>query len=118
MPRIGPQSRVYSAELTEAGVIVATSITPGQVGGNEVHMVVTPAGGSLTPVVSVTARMTLPSKDIPDIPVTLAAESPNHYTGNITLPYPGDWTLEVVVAPDTTQTVLLSDTVSIPDPRG
>jgi len=117
-PKLAVQSRIYSASLTEAGIIVETSISPGQVGGNEVHMIVTPPGGGIAPVTSLTARVTLPSKKIPAIPVTLVAEAPNHYSGNITLPYPGDWTLEIIVEPSPGSTVLMSGTVSIPNPRG
>jgi len=117
-PKLAVQSRIYSASLTEAGIIVETSISPGQVGGNEVHMIVTPPGGGIAPVTSLTARVALPSKKIPAIPVTLVAEAPNHYSGNITLPYPGDWTLEIIVEPSPGSTVLMSGTVSIPNPRG
>ena len=117
-PTNGPQSQLYSASLTEAGVIVDVSITPGAVGSNEVHVIVTPPGGNLQPVTSVTARMSLPSRDIPETPVNLVAESPNHYTGNITLAFSGDWTLDIVVSPEPNQTVLLTDTVPIPDRNG
>jgi copper transport protein len=115
-PTPGPQSQLYAKSLTEAGVIVDVSITPGQVGANQVHVIVTPPGGNLSPVTSVTARMSLPARDIPNTPVSLVAESPNHYSGNITLPFSGDWTLEIIVAPTPDQTVLLSDTVPIPNP--
>ena len=114
-PRVGEQSRIYSESLTEAGVIVDVTITPGQVGGNEVHMVVTPAGGNLTTTSSLTARMTLPSRDIPFVPVNIVAESPNHFTGNVTLPFAGAWTLEIVVSPQPSQSILLSSTVKIPE---
>jgi copper transport protein len=116
-PTVGPQSRIYTQTLAEAGVLVDITITPGQVGGNEVHMVVTPPGGNLTAIAELTARMTLPSRDIPYVPVTIVAESPNHYTGNVTLPFPGTWTLEVVVSPEPSQSILLSSTVEIPDPN-
>ena len=114
-PRVGEQSRIYTQSLTEAGVIVDVTITPGQVGGNEVHMVVTPAGGNLTATAELTARMTLPARDIPFVPVNIVAESPNHFTGNVTLPFAGDWTLEIVVSPQPSQSILLSSTVEIPD---
>lgn len=116
-PTVGPQSKLYTRTLAEAGVLVDIAITPGQVGGNEVHMVVTPAGGNLTPIAGLTARMTLPSRDIPYVPVTISAESPNHYVGNVTLPFPGAWTLEIVVSPVPNKSVLLSNTVDIPDPN-
>jgi copper transport protein len=117
-PTVGPRSTVYTKTLTEAGVIVDAAITPGQVGGNEVHIVVTPPGGNLTASAGLTARMTLPSRNIPFVPVTIVASSPNHFSGNVTLPFPGDWHLEIVVSPQPGQSVLISDTVRIPDPNG
>lgn len=113
-PTVAPQSRLFTASLTEAGVIVDVSITPGHVGSNEVHMVVTPPGGNLNPVADLTARMALPSRDVPFVPVTITADSSNHYTGNVTLPFAGDWKLEIIVAPEPSQSVLLSSTVPIP----
>ncbi|MUH52489.1 MAG: hypothetical protein F2789_14920 [Actinobacteria bacterium] len=113
-PTLAERSKVFTASLTEAGVIVDVSITPGRVGSNEVHLVITPPGGNLTPVVGTTARMSLPARGIPSVPVTLQASGSNHYTGSITLPFAGEWTLEIVVEPKANQTVLLSSAVPIP----
>lgn len=107
-------SKVFNTTITEAGNLADITVTPGRVGANEVHIVVTPAGNSLTPVVGATARMTLPSRDIPDTPVTLVADGPNHFTGNVTLAFPGDWTFELVLETTPGATVLLSTTVPIP----
>jgi hypothetical protein len=74
----------------------------------------TPPGGSITPIVGVTARVRLESANIPDSPVTLVREGPNHYSGTITFPRSGEWTLEILVQITDTQTVLLSSTVPIP----
>jgi copper transport protein len=117
-PRVELRSRVYEQSLVEDGLIVDAAITPGQVGANEVHMVVTPPGGNLTASSTLTARLTLPSRDIPYVPVTIEAESPNHFVGNVTLPFPGKWTLEIVVSPTPAESVLFSSTVDIPDPTG
>lgn len=113
-PALAAKSRVFTAALTEGGLIANVSITPGRVGTNEVHLVITPPGGSIAPVVSATARMSLPARSIPSVPVTMSASGPNHYTGNITLPFAGDWTLEIVVEPVAGQSVLLSSAVPIP----
>ncbi|MFN8020634.1 MAG: copper resistance protein CopC [Acidimicrobiales bacterium] len=108
------QGEVFNATLTQAGLIVDITVTPGRVGSNEVHFVITPPGGSITPVSSVTARMTLPSDSVPESPVTITQEGPNHYTGAITLPFKGDWTLEVIVEITPGNTALLKTTVPIP----
>ena len=44
----------------------------------------------------------------------MVADGANHYTGSITLPFGGDWTLEVVVEATPGNTVLFTTTVPIP----
>ena len=61
-----------------------------------------------------TARMTLPARDIPFVPVDVTADAPNHFTGSVILPFPGTWTLELVVAPQPSQSVLLRTEVEVP----
>lgn len=113
-PEASERSRVFAVSLAEAGVIVDVSVTPGRVGSNQVHIVVVPPGGSLVPVANVTARVSLSANNVPNTPVTLIAESANHYSGNVTLAFTGDWTLEIVVSPEVTQSILLATTVPIP----
>jgi copper transport protein len=113
-PEAGTRSDVFSATLTEAGLIVDITVTPGAVGLDEVHLILTPPGGSLTPVAGVTARMALPERDIPNQPVTFDPTGANHYTGRVTLPYSGAWTLELLVEVTAGNTVLLTATVPIP----
>ena len=48
-PRPIDQGEIFSASLAQAGVLVDITLTPGRVGDNEVHLVITPPGGSLTP---------------------------------------------------------------------
>jgi copper transport protein len=113
-PRPAAESQVFSTTLTTAGVIVDLTVTPGQVGGNEMHVIITPPGGSLQPVVGATARVSLPERDIPAAPVALAAEGANHFSGAVTLPYAGTWTLEVIIETTPGATVLLVTQVPIP----
>ena len=77
-PQPAAESQVFSSTLTTAGVIVDVTVTPGRVGGNEMHLVITPPGGSLQPVTGASARVSLPERDIPDAPITLTADGPNH----------------------------------------
>jgi len=58
--------------------------------------------------------MSLPSRDVPASPVTITTDGPNHYTGRITLPFAGDWTLELIVEATLGSTILLKTTVPIP----
>ncbi|MGD9995294.1 MAG: copper resistance protein CopC [Ilumatobacteraceae bacterium] len=107
------QASVFSASLAQGGVLVDVTLTPGRVGANELHLVVTSPGGSLTPVSDASARMELPSRSIPTTPVTIEQDGANHYTGSITLPFEGDWTLEIVIEVTPGNTVLMSTPVPI-----
>ena len=63
-PRVGTPSQVHTASVTANGVIAEVTVTPGQVGGNDIHVVITPPGGSLTPVSSASARVLLPAEGV------------------------------------------------------
>jgi len=112
-PRAGAPSRPFDEQLVSGSTIAAVSISPGRVGTNEVHILVTPAGGSLTAVDAATARVSLPAASIPVSPVTLVDEGPNHYSGTVAFPRAGDWTFDVVLTIGS-ETILLSTTVTIP----
>lgn len=112
-PQEAPQTRVFTTAIAQAGLIADVTLTPGGVGRNEIHVVVTPAGGSLQPVQDVSGRMRLPSRDIPAVPVEYVAIGTNHYTGTVTLPFDGEWVLELVVVPTPGTTLLLTTDVPI-----
>lgn len=115
LPPMPPMNaKPFETQLTSAGLIAAVSLSPGSVGSNEVHITITPPGGSITPVVGVTARVSLPTAEVPFAPVTLVQEGPNHYSGSVTLPRSGDWTFEVVIQITDADSVLLKTTVPIP----
>jgi copper transport protein len=113
-PRVESLGQVFSTTIPSGGVIADVTVTPGRVGVNELHLVFTPPGGNLDPVLDAQARMSLPSAGIPNSPVTMLQEGTNHYSGTITLPEPGAWTLEIIVTVAPASTVLLSTTVDIP----
>jgi copper transport protein len=113
-PEPPPASQPFAEQLSANGLIAVISLSPGRVGSNEVHIVMTPAGGSITPVVSATARISLPSQDVPFAPVALVRDGNNHYSGPVTFSQSGDWTFELVVQLTETETVLLKSTVPIP----
>lgn len=112
-PREASAGKVISTTITAGGTIADVTVTPGKVGPNEIHMVLTPPGGNLDPVQGVTARMSLPAAGIPPTPVTVTQLGTNHYVGNVTLPEAGAWTLEIVVTTAPNSTVLLSTTIDI-----
>lgn len=103
----------FSAQLASNGLIVEVSGGPGLVGANEIHLVVTPPGGSIEPVLTVIARVLLESEGLPPAPIELLQESGNHYSGNVTFPRAGEWTLEVIVQATADETLLLTTTITI-----
>jgi copper transport protein len=113
-PKPEVSARPFAGQLSSNGLIAAVSLSPGVVGASEIHIVLTPPGGSITPVASVSARVSLPAGEIPASPVTLVREGPNHYSGSVTFPRGGEWTLEVIVQVTETESVLLRTTVAIP----
>ena len=112
-PRVVAASKVFTTTLTQAGVIADVTVTPGHVGQNEIHLVITPPGGSIEPVASTTVQAQ-PSDGTAAVPATLVVLGPNHYTGTITLANPGDWTLQINVVPTQGQSVDMSAVMPIP----
>lgn len=113
-PRAIEEGQVFTASLAQAGLIVDVTITPGRTGANEMHLVLVPPGGSLQPVASASARMSLPSRDLPATDVELVAGGSNHYSGTVTLPFSGEWTLELLVEVEPGSTTLIVTNVPIP----
>ena len=105
----------FAAQLASAqGVIAVVSISPGSVGSNEVHLFITPPGGSIVPVLSAEARVSLVGTDLAAVPMTLRLEGPNHYQGTVTFPRNGEWRLELIVQITEGQQQSLVTTVPIP----
>lgn len=113
-PTAPPASQPFAVELSSNGLIAIVSIGPGRVGANEVHITMTPPGGSITPVLSASARVVPVSQDLPPAPVELERDGPNHYTGPVTFPRGGDWTFELVIQVTESDIILLKTTVPIP----
>lgn len=113
-PTAPTASQAFAVELSSDGLIAIVSIGPGRVGANEVHITMTPPGGSITPVLSATARVVPVSQELPPAPVELTRDGPNHYTGPVTFPRAGDWTFELVIQVTEADIILLKTTVPIP----
>ena len=113
-PQSARPSQPFGQTIASGEVIASVTITPGWVGSNEVHIIVTPPGGSLAPVDAVSARVSLIEEGIPLSPVTLVEEGPNHYSGVITFSRSGEWTFELVIDSTESESTLLSTMVQIP----
>jgi copper transport protein len=114
-PQAAAASKVYTATLTNQGVIADVTVTPGRVGQNEVHLVITPPGGSIDPVVSTSVEAARPAGATSFVPATLQSIGPNHYTGTISLSEAGDWILQITVELSAAgQPVVMTSAVPIP----
>lgn len=107
-------SKPFAVQLTASGMIVEITLGPGSVGSNELHVIITPPGGSIVPVIAAAARIELPAEGVPSAPVQLVGEGPNHYSGFITFPRAGDWDLEVIIEVTAGETALVATTIPIP----
>ncbi len=113
-PRPPEASQTFSTSLAQSGLIVDVTLGPGRVGSNEMHILVTPAGGALTPVAGVTARISQPARGIAELQVTVTSQGANHFSGSVTLPAGGDWTLELIVETAPGSSTLISTVIAIP----
>ena len=105
----------YSATKVQNGIVAELSVVPAVVGTAEVHVILTPPGGSLTPAKSVTVQLDLPSRNIPAIPVSMTEIGPNHWIGIVQLPFSGAWNMNTRVSPAPNQTLLFATVVTVQD---
>ena len=112
-PEVAATPNVFDKALVEADYIAAVVMSPGRVGNNEIHVTITPPGGSLTEMNDVVVRLTLPGSELPTVTVLMTRVGVNHYSGTVAVLYSGAWTLEVVVSPDPSSSILFSTVVDI-----
>jgi copper transport protein len=103
----------FSATKVQNGIVAELSVVPAVVGTAEVHVVLSPPGGSLSPVKDVTVQFDLPSRNIPPIPVNMTEIGPNHWIGIVKFPYSGEWTMKARVSPAPNQTLLFTTGVTV-----
>lgn len=104
---------VFSASLAQNDLIAEVTITPARVGSSEIHALFTPPGGAITPVKDVKVRMELPSGQVPAVPVEMIQIGANHWSGVVQFPYPGKWTVEILVTPQDNAQVRFSTVARI-----
>jgi copper transport protein len=94
---VNPADQIFSATQIQADVLADITVVPARVGAAEVHVILTPPGGALAPVVEAIVQFSLPARNIPPIPVSMIELGPNHWTGIVQIPYSGDWEMKVQV---------------------
>ena len=113
-PNAGTQSAPgFNATLVQSSVVADLAVNPAHTGTAQVHVTLTPPGGSLTPVSKVTVQLSLPSRDLPAIPVEMLALGPNHWSGVVQIPYAGRWTLESRVTTQDNKVLLYRTTLAV-----
>ena len=105
----------FSATKVQNNIVAELSVVPALVGTAEVHVILTPPGGSLTPAKSVTVQFDLPSRGIPAIPVSMTEIGPNHWIGIVQFPFSGAWNMKTRVSPAPNQTLLFTTVVTVQD---
>jgi copper transport protein len=110
---IAPKSVGFSATKVQNGIVAELSVVPAVVGTAEVHVILTPPGGSLTPAKSVTVQFDLPARSIPPIPVSMTEIGPNHWIGIVQFPFSGEWSMNTRVSPAPNQTLLFTTVVTV-----
>ncbi len=114
MPQQGAKEPApLSSTIFQGQMIVELSLTSARVGQSEVHVVVTMADGSLTQFDGASARMSMPSRNIPNGPIVLEETRPNHFSGVTEFAYSGEWVVEVLVHQTASSTTLLKIAVEI-----
>ena len=103
----------HSVTLVEQSILADIAVTPPRTGTSEIHVVLSPPGGAVTPVSKVAVRMELPSRGLPMIPVAMTEIGANHWTGVVQLPFPGEWNLEVLVTPEENHQVRYATVVPV-----
>lgn len=88
--------RSFGASLVAGDVVAEVALLPAAAGTAEVHVYLSPPGGMLAPVESVTMSMSSPGLGLGAMPVTLVEAGPNHWSGVVLVPYGGRWSLDIV----------------------
>lgn len=110
---VGPTP--FEATIVQANVIADVRITPARVGEVEVHVLLSPPGGSLQSIKEATARISLAAEEIPAIPIDLRLIGTNHFRATLLVPRAGDWLLEIFVNSEPGKSLRYSSLVEIKD---
>ena len=105
----------FETSVVQANVIADLRVTPARVGEVEVHILLSPPGGSLQSITQATARISLVAEEIPAIPIDLQLVGTNHFQAALLVPRAGDWLLEIFVNSEPGKSLRFSAVVAIND---
>jgi copper transport protein len=96
-PAVAERSGPFNTSLVQDQVLASITVDPARQGRNQLHVYLSPPGGSLQKAEEITVRVALPSRDIGPIEVPVQSAGPNHVTTDaLDLPVAGTWQLEVL----------------------
>jgi copper transport protein len=105
----------FETSVVQANVIADIRVTPARVGEVEVHILLSPPGGSLQSITEATARISLVAEEIPAIPIEVQLVGTNHFQAALLVPRAGDWLLEIFVNSEPGKSLRFSTVVAIND---
>ena len=105
----------FETSIVQANVIADIRVTPARVGEVEVHILLSPPGGSLQSITEATARISLVAEEIPAIPIDVQPVGTNHFQAALLVPRAGDWLLEIFVNSEPGKSLRFSTVVAIND---
>ena len=85
-----------TAQVVAGGVIAEVTVSPAATGPVELHVVMSPPGGTLQPVLDLDVEFRDPSGRIAPIPVDMAVAGPNHWSAPVGFPAAGRWNVVLV----------------------
>ncbi len=85
---------VFVTSLVAEDVIADVTVDPAKVGGVELHIEFTPPGGSLQQVTSVVGNLIPSDSSLSTIILWFEKDGTNHFHYEVSIPTPGDWTLD------------------------
>lgn len=84
----------FNASLVAENVIADLTVAPAKVGDVIVHMQLAPPGGNLQQVVSVTGNLIPADVALSTLVLWFEKSGTNHFHYELSVPTPGEWTLE------------------------
>ena len=84
----------FVTSLVAEDMIADVTVDPAKVGGVELHVEFTPPGGSLQQVTSVVGNLIPSDSSLSTIILRFERDGTNHFHFEVSIPTPGDWTLD------------------------
>lgn len=96
VPAKAALAKPYAAELAAKDLLIEVTVDPAKAGRLDLHVYTLTPGGIVRDVEEITAKLSLPDKDVGPITAPLRRAGPGHFAAyGFDVPIPGRWRLEV-----------------------